>query len=110
MVIAVNLLQERKALAGILCTLFPIVAVVNDVQPEKTGRLLLPIVAQLVALKFTDDSLVQFPKARSPIFVTELGMVMLVNLSQERKAWLGILCTLFPIVTEVSALQLEKTV
>ena len=54
---------------------------------------------------FIEVSEVQLEKALSPMFVTLLGIVMLVKLLQYANDSLNILVTLLPIVTRLSPLQ-----
>ena len=94
-----------KALAGILVTLFPIFKVAILVQKSKTGKRLLPIVVQLVALKFTIVRLVQQRKAEAPMEVTLSGMVTEVRFEHQLKAELPMEVTPLGMVTEVRPVQ-----
>ena len=72
--VPVRPLNSWKAYAGIFVTLLPMFSVVTEVHPEK--QVPEPISVQLVALKFTVLSPLQFLKAKPPMEVMGLGMVM----------------------------------
>ena len=69
---------------------------------------MVPIVVQLIALKFKVAKAVQLAKAKLSIVVTPFGMVIEVRAGQSKKLYPLIVVTLFGIFTEVKLLQLEK--
>ena len=87
------------------CALLPILIVVREVHPEKTGLSLTPIVLQLVALKFTSFRPVQCEKAEPPMLITALGMVILVKPVQSENAQPPMLVTELGMVMLVRPLQ-----
>ncbi len=94
--------QPEKAELGIIVTFSPIVNDVRFVQSLKEK------LVQFSALNVTEVSPKQPVKARSPMEVTELGMVTEVSPEQPRKADEPMEVTELGMVTEVSPEQPRK--
>jgi hypothetical protein len=104
-VILVNLLQPKKALAPMEVTpLGIIILVVNAIQPEKA---LAPMEVTLVGILILVNK-EQPKKALAPIEVTLVGIVILVNEEQPEKALAAILVT--PLVgIFITAIKLVRS-